>query len=324
MSQTRPSQRPHVSDRASPSVSPEVVVVGSVNVDTVIRVPRLPAPGETVLGIGAAEHVGGKGSNQAVAAARLGRRVGLVGAVGDDADGRAVREALGAEGIDLVGLGERSGARTGAAVVQVDDSGENCITVLAGANGDLDAAAVRTAADDLRRALVTVVQLEIPDAAVAEAIALAGGTVVLNPSPARPVAADVLGRVDLLIVNRSELALLAGETEPATSVQAARMAGRLSGPAAVVVTLGSDGAVLVRGGAVTEVPAVPVERVVDPTGAGDTFTGALADALVRGEALDDAVRWAVEAAAIAVTAAGAQSAMPTREQVLAARAGSRS
>ncbi len=103
MSQTRPSQRPHVSDRASPSVSPEVVVVGSVNVDTVIRVPRLPAPGETVLGIGAAEHVGGKGSNQAVAAARLGRRVGLVGAVGDDADGRAVREALGAEGIDLVG-----------------------------------------------------------------------------------------------------------------------------------------------------------------------------------------------------------------------------
>ncbi len=128
--------------------------------------------------------------------------------------------------------------------------------------------------------------------------------VVLNPSPARPVAADVLGRVDVLIVNRSELALLAGEAEPATSVQAARMAGRLSGPAAVVVTLGSDGAVLVGGGAVTEVPAVPVERVVDPTGAGDTFTGALADALVRGEALDDAVRWAVEAAAIAVTAAG--------------------
>ena len=321
MSQPRPSQRPHDPDRASPSASPEIVVVGSVNVDTVIRVPRLPARGETVLGTGATEHVGGKGANQAVAAARLGRRVGLVGAVGDDPDGTAVRDALGAEGIDLVGLGERSGVRTGSAIVQVDDSGENCITVLAGANGDLDAAAVRTTADDLRRALVTVVQLEIPDDAVAAAVALAGGTVVLNPSPARPVADEVLSRVDVLIVNRSELALLAGEAEPETAGQAAEMATRLPGPAAVVVTLGADGAVLVRAGAVTEVPAVPVEHVTDPTGAGDTFAGALADALVRSEPLEDAVRWAVEAAAIAVTGAGAQSAMPTREQVLAARQG---
>ncbi|WP_420880850.1 ribokinase [Rhodococcus sp. (in: high G+C Gram-positive bacteria)] len=324
MSQTRQSQRPHVPDRASPEASPEVVVVGSVNVDTVIRVSRLPAPGETVLGTGATEHVGGKGANQAVAAARLGRRVAFVGAVGDDADGGTVREALAAEGIDLVGLGKRPGARTGAAVVQVDTSGENCITVLAGANGDLDAAAVRTVADDLRRALVTVVQLEIPDDAVAAAIALAGGTVVLNPSPARPLAAEVLDRVDVLIVNRSELALLAGETEPETAGQAAELASRLSGPAAVVVTLGADGAVLVRAGAVTEVPAVAVERVTDPTGAGDTFAGALADALVRGESLEDAVRWAAEAAAIAVTGSGAQSAMPSREQVLAARQASRS
>ncbi|PTR26668.1 ribokinase [Rhodococcus sp. OK519] len=321
MPQTRPSQRPHDSDRASPAASPEIVVVGSVNVDTVIRVPRLPAPGETVLGTGVSEYVGGKGANQAVAAARLGRRVGLVGAVGDDADGRAVREALGAEGIDLVGLGERPGARTGAAVVQVDDSGENCITVLAGANGDLDAAAVRTAADDLRRALVTVVQLEIPDDAVTAAIVLAGGTVVLNPSPARPVSDDVLSQVDVLIVNRSELAVLAVESEPETAGQAAAMAGRLSGPAAVVVTLGADGAVLVRDGGAIEVPAVPVEQVTDPTGAGDTFAGALADALVRGESLDDAVRWAVRAAAITVTGPGAQSAMPTRDQVLAAHDG---
>ncbi|WP_254699167.1 ribokinase [Rhodococcus sp. SGAir0479] len=296
--------------------------MGSVNVDTVIRVPRLPAPGETVLGTAAGEHVGGKGANQAVAAVRLGRRVGLVGAVGDDLHGAAVRDALGAEGVDLVGLSERAGARTGAAVVQVDDSGENCITVVAGANGDLDAAAVRAAADDLQGAPVTVVQLEIPDDAVATAVALAGGTVVLNLSPARLVGDDVLSRVDVLIVNRSELAFLAGEPEPETSVQAAQMATRLSGPAAVVVTLGADGAVLVCAGVVTEVPAVPVERVVDPTGAGDTFTGALADALVRGASLEDAVRWAAEAAAIAVTAAGAQSAMPTRDRVLAARPGS--
>lgn len=321
MPQPRPPLRPHDPVRSSPPAASEIVVVGSVNVDTVIRVPRLPAPGETVLATEASGHLGGKGANQAVAAARLGRRVGLVGLVGDDAGGAGVRTALAAEGIDLAGLGERVGVGTGTAVVQVDETGENCITVVAGANGDLDAGAVRTAADALARALVTVVQLEIPDDAVAAAVELAGGTVVLNPSPARPVSDAVLARVDLLVVNRSELAFLAGADEPETVERAARLAAQLSGPRAVVVTLGADGAVLVRDGDVIEVPAVRVEQVVDPTGAGDTFAGALADALVRGDALADAVRWAVRAAAITVTGPGAQSAMPTRDQVLAAAEG---
>ncbi len=216
MSQTRPSQRPHVSDRASPSVSPKSSSWGpststpsSGSRGCLRPVKRCWGSAPPSTSAGRFESGGGRRAPRSTRGARgCGRR--------------RRRRARGARSVG--GRGHRpGGARrtigclTGAAVVQVDDSGENCITVLAGANGDLDAAAVRTAADDLRRALVTVVQLEIPDAAVAEAIALAGGTVVLNPSPARPVAADVLGRVDVLIVNRSELALLAGEAEPATS-----------------------------------------------------------------------------------------------------------
>ncbi|MFC4602867.1 ribokinase [Rhodococcus kronopolitis] len=306
-----------MSTEASAVEAPEIVVVGSANIDTVIRVPRLPTPGETVLGTSVTEFVGGKGANQAVAAARLGRRVSLVGLVGEDAGGAVVRDALRAEGVDTANLRPRAGTSTGIAMIQVDDEGENTVTVVPGANAELDAERVRASELALREARITVLQFEISDEAVVEAVRLAGGTVILNPSPVRPVPGAVMDRVDVLIVNRSELALLAGAPEPATTELAAELAAGVEGPAAVVVTLGADGAVLVRPGGVVVVPAVPVEAVVDPTGAGDTFCGALADALVRGEDLAAAVRWAVRAAAVAVTGPGAQSAMPTRERVLA-------
>ncbi|WP_248499490.1 ribokinase [Tomitella gaofuii] len=293
----------------------EIVVVGSANLDTTAHVPRLPAPGETVLGGDTGESVGGKGANQAVAAARLGRSVALVGRVGDDPAGRRIREALTAQGVRVDHLGSTAGSGSGAALIVVDESGENMIVVAPGANSSLSTAHVRGARELLARAAAVVCQLEIPEDAVAEAVRQAGGRVILNPSPVRPVPPEVMARVDVLIVNRSELGAIAGAPEPRTVDDAAALAAGVDGPRAVVVTLGADGALLVDGGTRVHVPAVRVPTVVDPTGAGDTFCGALTDALVRGEALEDAVRWAVRAAAIAVTGAGAQSAMPTAAQL---------
>ncbi len=296
----------------------EIVVVGSANLDTTAHVPRLPAPGETVLGGDTGESVGGKGANQAVAAARLGRSVAMVGRVGDDPAGRRIREALTTQGVQVDQLGSTAGSGSGAALIVVDESGENMIVVAPGANSTLTAAHVRAAQELLARAGAVVCQLEIPEEAVVEAVRLAGGRVILNPSPVRSVPPEVMARVDVLIVNRSELGAIAGAPEPRTVDDAAALAAGVGGPGAVVVTLGADGALLVDGNTRVHVPAVRVPTVVDPTGAGDTFCGALTDALVRGEALDGAVRWAVRAAALAVTGAGAQSAMPTAAQLATA------
>lgn len=295
---------------------PEVTVVGSLNVDHVLEVRRLPEPGETVLGSDLREFAGGKGSNQAVAAARLGRTVAMVGLVGDDHPAGVLRETLQAEGIGQDTLGAIDGARSGVAYIFVDEEGENTVVVSPGANARLTADDVRAAGDVVRRADVVVAQMEIPEDSVDEAVRLAEGTVVLNPAPARPVDQETLRQVDVLVPNRSELGVLTGEAEPRTIAEATALARSLDGPGAVVVTLGSDGALLVDGDAHTHVPAPEVE-VADPTGAGDTFCGALADALVRGADTLAAVRWAVQASALAVTALGAQAAMPTAEQVRA-------
>jgi ribokinase len=286
--------------------TPAIAVVGSVNLDIVIGVERHPAPGETVLGGDRTDLPGGKGANQAVAAARLGQRVSIVGRVGADAAGRGLRDGLRAEGVDVEHLREDPDAPSGIALIAVAPDGENTIIVSPGANGRVGPEDVQAASGLLGEAAVTLLQLEIPEDAVRAAAHAAGGTLVLNPAPARELDGDVLQRVDVLVPNRGELELLAGPGDPADAAR------RLAGPRVVVVTLGADGALVVDGDHVEHVRAHPVE-VVDTTGAGDAFCGALADALARGALLTEAARWGVAAAALSVTRRGAQEGMPTAE-----------
>jgi ribokinase len=291
-----------------------IAVVGSLNMDLVVRVLRLPGPGETVTGDDVFRNPGGKGGNQAVAAARLGRTVSVVACVGEDEAGRSLLDALRADGVDTghVRIDER--APTGAAFIAVGPDGENQIIVSPGANGRLTPDDVQMARPLLERAAVTLLQLEIPLDVVAEAAQAAHGSVVLNPAPARELPSEVLALADVVVPNRVELGQLANESPPASADEAAGLAVRLPVPA-VVVTLGAEGALVVEGGAITPVPPVVV-RPIDTTAAGDAFCGALADALARGEGLDAAARWAARVAALACTKPGAQSSLPTRDEVL--------
>lgn len=294
---------------------PEIAVVGSLNLDTTVRVPRLPTRGETVLGSGHFDDTGGKGANQAVAAARLGRRVAMVGMVGPDDAGARLRAALEIDGVDVGAVVVSDDEPTGVAVITVDASGENTIVVDPAANGAFTADVFAGVSDPVRSAAVVLVQLEIPLDTVAAAVAAATGTVILNPAPAARLGQDVLERVDVLVPNATELATLTGGDPAETPDEAMAAARSLVGPAAVVVTLGSAGAVVVTSGHSEHVPA-PLVEAVDPTAAGDSFCGGLADALVRGEALVDAVRWAVRCGAVTVTRWGAQASLPTRDEVL--------
>jgi ribokinase len=286
-----------------------IVVVGSLNLDLVVRVPRLPGPGETVSGGDVFRNPGGKGANQAVAAARLGRGVAMVGCVGDDQAGRDLLASLRAHGVDTAHVRVVEGVPSGAAFITVREDGENQIVVSPGANARLTAEDAVRAGAALRAAAVTLLQLEIPLAAVAAAARAAGGTVVLNPAPVQALPEELLGEVDVLVPNRVELAQLAAAPAPGTVEEAAELAGRLPSRA-VVVTLGADGALVVEQGHASHVPAVPV-RPVDTTAAGDAFCGGLADALAGGAALQDAARWAVRVAAAACTRPGAQASLPT-------------
>jgi ribokinase len=299
------------------AAGPTVTVVGSLNLDIVVPVPHHPAPGETVLGGDHFRNPGGKGANQAVAAARLGQRVAMVGRVGADDSGRTLLTALETDGVDVARVRIDHDAPTGIALIAVDDRGENAIVVSPGANARVTAADVDASADLLRSSPATLLQLEIPADAARRAAQLAGGTVVLNPAPAPPgtLPAELLAEVDVLVPNRVELAGLAarGTMLPETLEQVDAMARALGVPS-VVVTLGTEGALVVEGGTSAHVPTPQVD-VVDTTAAGDAFCGALADALVRGDSLSEAARWAVRVAAIACTRPGAQASLPTRGEV---------
>jgi ribokinase len=277
-----------------------IALVGSINLDIVVGVDRHPAPGETVLGDDRQELPGGKGANQAVAAARLGAEVAFVGRVGDDDAGRRLRDGLAAEGVDVTHVRVDADAPTGVALIAVDRAGENTIVVSSGANARVSAADVEAARDVLANAAVTLVQHEVPEEAVAAAIAAAGGTVVLNPAPARPIVAPV----DVLVPNRGELEALAGRAGDPVA-----LARSLDPARAVVVTLGNEGAAVIEGSRVERIPAPRVDAV-DTTGAGDAFCGALAQALDAGADLVEAARWAVRAAAASVTRPGAQGGLP--------------
>ena len=309
--------------------SGRVLVVGSVNVDLVVAAPRLPAPGQTVTGGDLARYQGGKGGNQATAAARLGARVAVVGAVGDDEMGRQARSALASEGIDVAGLAVSSRA-TGVALIVVDPRGENLITVAPGANDEVHAVHVRTALAALAPGPddVVLVCREIPPDGVLAALEVgrdAGSTTILNPAPADGLDAATLALADILTPNETELALLGGlgsaRGNPETAarqVLAGQPTDAGEGDAhgrAVVVTLGAAGALIVRAaGAAVAVPAPAVE-VVDTTGAGDTLNGALAAGLADGLDLAGAVRRAVAAAALSTTRPGARGGMPTRAEL---------
>ena len=286
-----------------------IVVVGSLNLDLVGRAPKIPAPGETVLGHELTRHHGGKGGNQAVAAARLGARVRFVGAVGRDAAGDELVAGLVAEGIDTAGVVRAEGA-SGAALITVSDAGENAITVLPGANRAVPLPLPLPAAQMLSGAKALLLQLEIPLAtnlAWAGAARAARVPVLLNAAPAsRQEARALLPSVDLLLVNEGELAALGGQ-------EAAL------GPPVVVTTLGAAGCRVWHRGRTVAVPGHAV-AVVDSTGAGDTFAGALAAALAAGRALVPALTEANAAAALSCRRAGARGGMPGRAELDAALA----
>ncbi|MFD0684825.1 ribokinase [Actinomadura fibrosa] len=288
----------------------DVVVVGSVNADLVVGVDRRPGPGETVLGSDLATHPGGKGANQAVAAARLGGRVGILGRVGDDGHGALLRTALGEAGVDLGHLLTTPGP-SGVALITVGPDGDNSIIVSPGANARLTPADVAAAREMIAAASVVSFQLEVPlDAvlAAARAAADAGGRVVLNLSPPAPVPDDLLALCDPLVVNEHEAAFLLGER---STDDPEAMAGALLGRGvrSAVVTLGAAGALVAGLAGTTAVPSPKVEAV-DTTGAGDAFTAALCLRLARGDTLEDAARHAVRVGAAAVRSPGAQSSYP--------------
>ncbi len=298
----------------------EIVVVGSINLDLSIGVERFPDPGETVLGHDLTRGGGGKGANQAVAAARLGRRVAMVGRVGHDGDGAGLRSALADEGIDMSGVQVVEDAPTGLALIEVDPSGENRIVVVPGANATVNTEDLDAAAEAIGQAAVILAQLEVPIPVVEElARRPRRGRLILNPAPALAVS---LAGVDVVVPNRSELAVLSGGVEANSIDEVVDQLGALADPPpAAVVTLGGDGALVVDGlgsgtPVVEHVPAVEVD-VVDTTGAGDAFCGGLADALCLGADLPEAARWAARVAAVAVTRPGAWSALPRRSELLA-------
>ena len=311
---------------AAAAASGRIVVVGSLNADLTIYCDRLPKPGETVHGNGFAVNPGGKSANQAVAAARLGGHVSLVGAVGEDANGNMLEASVAGAGVDVSHV-RTSREPTGVAVIAVDARGENNIIISAGANGTLSPADVAEAADVMEGAAVVSLCLEVSMETVlaaAQAGHDAGAQVLLNLSPYAEIPSALAGLADVLLVNAHEAALFLGSDVPGAGGPAAewdavcsRFAAR--GIRQVLVTLGSKGSVVLDAGAsagarVTFVQPTEV-RAVDTTGAGDAFTGAVAVRLAAGDALADAAAFASVAAAMATTRKGTQAAYPEAADV---------
>jgi ribokinase len=285
-----------------------VFVVGSINQDYVLTVDRRPRAGETVTGGTLDVRGGGKGANQAVAAADSGAAVTLLARVGSDAAGTAQREELARRGVDVSLVTTTDGVATGAAFITVTPDGENAVTVVPGANGRLAVTDVDAVAALLSRCSVLVAQLEIPLDTVVAAVRRGGGTahILLNAAPFAPLPPSLLEKIDTLVVNEHEAASLLGSPVVAAA-DAADGAGRLlaRGPGTVIVTLGAGGAVVADVHGATHVPA-PTVPVVDTTGAGDVFVGTLAALLADGRSLGGAVTVAVERASASVSHVGAR------------------
>ena len=296
----------------------KVVVIGSLNMDLVTRASRLPRAGETLIGQTFSTVPGGKGANQAVASARLGADVAMIGCVGSDAYGTQLRDALQVEGIDCQAVSTVDGS-SGVALIVVDDSSQNAIVIVAGSNGELSPAALQAFDAVLQAAEVIVCQLEVPMATVGHALKRGrelGKTVILNPAPASaPLPAEWYASIDYLIPNESEATALTGVTVDSLD-SAKRAATQLiqAGAGKVIITLGAQGA-LFCDGQLFEHLVAPKVKAVDTTAAGDTFVGGFAAALANGSSEAEAIRFGQVAAALSVTRAGAQPSIPTLHDV---------
>ena len=271
-----------------------IAVVGSVNLDLVARLEKLPTPGETLSARDFDRIPGGKGANQALAARRLGAQVRLLAAVGDDQLADDALALLRAEGVDTGHVTRVPGTPTGIAMIEVDDSGETTIVVVPGAN-----AALRIDPSQVADAQAVLTVLEVPDEAVSAAAAGAHDFFAINAAPARPIPPNALARADLVVVNRAEYPMVPG-------LEHARR---------VAITLGADGAVLLHNGTQVSTSAPPVVTTVDGTAAGDAFTAALVLGLVRGDDETDALRAACAAGALTASRAGAQPSLPTADEL---------
>src|SRR5690554_808117 len=295
-----------------------VVVVGSLNMDLVVRAPRIPAPGETLLGGEFHTVPGGKGANQAVAAARLGARVSMVGRLGADDFATQLLANLEADGIDHSAVIQDASTTTGVALIVVADDGQNSIVVASGANMQVTPDDVDAAAETIAAADVLLLQLEIPLDAVQRAAEIAhehGVPVVLNPAPARDLPADLLSRVDVLIPNESETALLTGlPVDTRAELEAAARTLLDRGISTAILTLGARGAMLATGSEVEIIPTFKVQPV-DTTAAGDAFVAGFSVALAEGKPVAEAVRWGNAAGALAATRLGAQTSLPRRAEL---------
>ncbi len=296
----------------------EIVVLGSLNMDLSVNVPRIPLPGETISGGGLATSAGGKGANQAAACARLGRQVTMVGCVGKDDFGARIKENLSAMGVDITHVNEEEAAPTGTAMILIDARGENCIVLSPGANQlvRIDA----HTAELIKNAKLLLLQFEIASEVVFEAIEIAnraGVTVLLNPAPAIPLPDDIYKKVDYLIPNEVEAFQLTGVQ--VTDLSSAQKAAQIllgHGTPTVIITLGAEGALLATSERMVHIPGLKIDAV-DTTGAGDAFIGGFASALLEGEGIDYALKIASTAGALAAMHTGAQSSLPTRQEVIA-------
>ncbi|WP_338487510.1 ribokinase [Pseudomonas trivialis] len=296
----------------------KVVVVGSLNMDLVTRASRLPRAGETLIGQSFSTVPGGKGANQAVASARLGAEVAMIGCVGTDAYGDQLRDALLVEGIDCQAVSTVDGS-SGVALIVVDDGSQNAIVIVAGSNGELTPAAMLAVDAVLQAGEVIVCQLEVPMDTVGYTLKRGrelGKTVILNPAPASgPLPTEWYASIDYLIPNESEASALSGVT--VDSLDSARLAATQlikAGAGKVIITLGAEGALFADGERFEHL-AAPKVKAVDTTAAGDTFVGGFAAALVNGTSEADAIRFGQVAAALSVTRDGAQPSIPTLNDV---------
>ncbi|EAS63603.1 ribokinase [Photobacterium angustum] len=296
----------------------KLVVLGSVNADHVLQVPSFPRPGETLHGRNYQVIPGGKGANQAVAAARLNADIGFIACVGDDAFGMLMHDNFVKDGIDVSGVKTEVGTPTGIAMIQVSDCGENSICLSAEANNKLTEQAIESDLDTIRQAEYLLMQLETPMCGIEKAAKVAKSantTVILNPAPARELSDELLACVDVITPNETEAEVLTGVT--VTDNQSAQQAADIlhgKGIKTVMITLGAKGVWLSQNGSGDIISGFRVEAT-DTTAAGDTFNGALVTGLLEDLALESAIKFAHAAAAISVTRFGAQTSIPTREEV---------
>ncbi|KJF87408.1 ribokinase [Photobacterium phosphoreum] len=296
----------------------KLVVLGSVNADHVLQVPSFPRPGETLHGRNYQVIAGGKGANQAVAAARLNADIGFIACVGDDSFGINIRENFRMDGIDITAVKMEPNCPTGIAMIQVSDSGENSICLSAEANAKLTAAAIEPDLERIRQADYLLMQLETPLCGIEKAAQVAkdaNTVVILNPAPARVLSDELLACVDMITPNETEAEVLTGIT--VTDAESAQQAANIlhaKGINTVMITLGAKGVWLSQNGCGDIIAGFNVE-VTDTTAAGDTFNGAFVTGLLEDLSLESAIKFAHAAAAISVTRFGAQTSIPTRKEV---------